>query len=76
MPYKKPRKVDGWVLPKKRGGVHRSKTGKVVHFKSAAKAKRSGQFINAIEHGFVPTRLGKAAKKAARKSKRIRKGRK
>lgn len=50
MPYFTPRKVKGgWTLPKKEGGVHKSKLGKTVVFKSAAKAKRAGQYIMATK---------------------------
>ena len=57
MPYKSPRKSGkGYVLPKKAGGVHRSMSGKAVHYKSKASARRAGKFIMAIEHGFKPTR--------------------
>ena len=34
----------GYVLPKKSGGVHRSGSGKVVHFKSANGFKPTGKF--------------------------------
>ena len=55
MPYSKPRKVKGgWTLPKKAGGVHKSSKGKVVKFKSAAKAKRAGKYIMALENGWKP----------------------
>jgi hypothetical protein len=54
-PYRKPRKSgEGYVLPKKEGGVHRSGSGKVVKFKSAEKAKRVGRYIMALEHGMIP----------------------
>lgn len=57
MPYNKPRKTKkGYVLPKKSGGLHKSKSGKTVHFKSAAGAKRAAKYIMAVEHGFKPTR--------------------
>lgn len=64
MSYNKPRKTTkGYILPKKAGGVHRSGSGKVVHFKSAAAAKKSGNFIIALEHGFVPTKKRRTKKK-------------
>lgn len=56
MPYDKPKKQGkGYVLPKKSGGVHKSKSGKVVQFKSVQRAKRAADYIMAIEHGFNPT---------------------
>lgn len=63
MAYGKPKQVaDGtWVLPKKAGGYHKSKDGTVVHFKSAAAAQKAGNYVMALEHGFVPTK-----KRAAR----------
>lgn len=57
MPYKAPKKSGkGYVLPKKAGGVHKSGSGKVVHFKSATAAKRAGKYIMALEHGWKPSK--------------------
>lgn len=57
MPYKKPRKSgSGYVLPKKTGGLSKSKSGKVKHFKTAAGAKRAARYVNALEHGWKPTK--------------------
>jgi hypothetical protein len=64
MPYKNPKKVKGgWVLPKKTGGYHRSKKGKIVKFKTKKSAKKVARFLNAIEHGWKPTKLPKPALK-------------
>lgn len=66
MPYRTPRKSgSGYVLPKKAGGMHKSKSGKVVHFKSAQSAKNAGRMIMALEHGFVPKRKVRKNKKYA-----------
>jgi len=57
MPYFTPKKSGkSYVLPKKAGGLHASASGKPVHFKSAGAAKRAANYINAIEHGFKPTK--------------------
>ena len=57
MPYKEPQKrKEGWVLPKKKGGYHRSRAGKIVYFRSKEAAKKAAHYINAVEHGFKPTR--------------------
>ena len=50
MPYLLPRKVkDGWVLPKVGGGMHKSKNGKIIKFKSKAAALRAAKYIMANE---------------------------
>ena len=60
MPYNEPKKSGkGWILPKKAGGVHKSKSGRVVHFKSKKAAKKAGRYVMAIEHGFIPSRRKK-----------------
>jgi len=57
MPYYKPRRRgEGYVLPKKEGGVHESSSGKPVIYGTAEKATAAAKFINAIEHGFKPTK--------------------
>ena len=57
MPYREPRKESGgYVLTKKEGGYHESKSGKVVKFKSKEKAKRAARYVMALEHGWKPTR--------------------
>jgi len=51
MPYKTPQKQGkGYVLPKVAGGVHRSSKGRVVLFKSKAKAQAAARAIMAHEH--------------------------
>lgn len=63
MPYNKPKRSGtGFILPKKEGGAHESASGKVVHFKSAEAAKKAGDYIMAIEHGFHPTKMMKKKK--------------
>lgn len=60
MPYNKPRKTkEGWVLPKKAGGLHKSRGGKVVHFTSKANAQHAANAIMASEHGFIFTKRKK-----------------
>lgn len=50
MPFKEPVKLkDGYVLPKKEGGFHRSKNGKVVKFKSKKEAHMAAAYI--MSHG-------------------------
>jgi hypothetical protein len=50
VPYLAPKKViGGWVLPKVGGGFHKSKSGKIIKFKSAAAAKRAAGYIMANE---------------------------
>jgi hypothetical protein len=51
MPYDEPKKTEkGWVLPKKEGGLHKSQSGKVVHFKSKESAEKAGKAIMISEH--------------------------
>ncbi|MDA2921697.1 hypothetical protein MYX07_00340 [Patescibacteria group bacterium AH-259-L07] len=72
MPYLTPvKKKKGWVLPKVGGNFHRSKKGKIIHFKSKAGAKRAAGYIGGIEHGFKPIRkMAKKRKAKKRTTKR------
>ena len=52
----------GYVLPKKGGGVHKSSKGKVVKYKSKAKAESASRVIMAKEH----KKMGKMMRKKMR----------